>query len=188
VIDFATFDCPLSPTTPFEFPFDPKADKNYDSMLAELPDIPSTMDSVMRVFGTPRVCGLVGDSQSTVWVTLLAALLHFSSVVDGGMNICLTGNTSLLVDVVDLLPLPVLVADEGDGMSMADCCTKPGLLPLKLENGRYTIKRATIAPTLLKQSYRLKPFLMVVIYLSNGLKRDTRMTVQDYFAFSEKVG
>jgi hypothetical protein len=61
MIDVATFDCAPSPTMPFEYSFDSKADKYYDSVLAELPDIPSTMDSVTRVLGTPRVCGLVGD-------------------------------------------------------------------------------------------------------------------------------
>jgi hypothetical protein len=68
-------------------------------------------------------------------VTLLDALLHFSSMVDGGANICFTGNLSLLVNVVDIPPLPILVAVEGDGTSMADCCTKRGLLLLTLENG-----------------------------------------------------
>ncbi len=62
MIDVATFDYPPSLPTPFEFPLDPKADKYYDSMLAELPDIPPMIDSATQVFSTPRVCGLVGDS------------------------------------------------------------------------------------------------------------------------------
>ncbi len=62
MIDAAMFECPPSLTSPFEFLFDPKADKYYESVLADLPNISSTMDSVVRVFGTPRVCGLVGDS------------------------------------------------------------------------------------------------------------------------------
>jgi hypothetical protein len=135
MIDVATFDCPPSPTMPSEFPFDPKADKYYESILADLLDIPSMMDSVMRVFGTPRVCGLVGDSRSTVRVTLLPTLLQISSTVDGGAHICLTRNLSLLVDAMNIPPLPILVAVEGDGMSMADCCTKRSLLLLTLEDG-----------------------------------------------------
>jgi hypothetical protein len=135
MIDVATFDCPPSPTMPFEFPFNPKADKYYESVLVDLPDILSMMDSITWVFGTPRVCGLVGDSQITVQVMLLAASLQFSSMVDGGANICLAGNLSLLVDAMDIPSLPILVAVEGDGMSMADCCTKRDLLPLTLEDG-----------------------------------------------------
>jgi hypothetical protein len=51
-----------SPSMPFEFLFDPTVNQYFASVLAELPDIPSTMDSVTRVVGTPRVCGLNGDT------------------------------------------------------------------------------------------------------------------------------
>jgi hypothetical protein len=85
-------------------------------------------------------------------------------MVDGITNICLVGNLSLLVDVVDIPPLPILVAVEGDGMSMADCCTNVVFFHLHWRIVVYTIKRATFVPLLLKQSYRLKRFLMLVIY------------------------
>ncbi len=49
---------PRSPTTPFEFPVEDRGDQYFDSVIATLPDIPSTMDSVTRVITTPRVCGL----------------------------------------------------------------------------------------------------------------------------------
>ncbi len=39
------------------------------------------------------------------------------------------------MDVVDIPLLPILVAVEGDSMSMADCCTKRCLLLLTLEDG-----------------------------------------------------
>jgi hypothetical protein len=54
--------CPTSPNTPFEFSFDPTVDQYFDSVIAMLPDIPSTMDSVTRVITNPQVCGLNGDS------------------------------------------------------------------------------------------------------------------------------
>ncbi len=37
---------PPSPTTTFNFPFNPMSDQTLEGMLAELPDMPTTMDSV----------------------------------------------------------------------------------------------------------------------------------------------
>ena len=54
------------PNTPFEFPFDLTVDQYFASVLAELPDIPSLMDSVTRVISSPWVCGLNGDTRSTI--------------------------------------------------------------------------------------------------------------------------
>ncbi len=59
----------------------------------------------------------------------------FSLMVDGGANICLTGTLSLLVDTISIPPMPISVAVEGAGTSIADCCTKRGLLPLQLMDG-----------------------------------------------------
>jgi hypothetical protein len=44
---------PTSRITLFEFPFDPTVDQYFDSVLATLPEIPSTMDSVTRVINNP---------------------------------------------------------------------------------------------------------------------------------------
>ena len=52
---------PNSPTTPFEFPVEDRGAQYFDSVIAALPDIPSTMDSVTRIITSPRVCGLNGD-------------------------------------------------------------------------------------------------------------------------------
>jgi hypothetical protein len=90
MVDFATLDRAPSPTTPFEFPVNPVAEQYYEDLIADLPDIPTMRDSVTRVTGRPRVCGLVGDARSTIQVMLLAAHQSISSMVDGGANICLT--------------------------------------------------------------------------------------------------
>jgi hypothetical protein len=82
---------PRSPDTPFEFPVDDTGDQYFDSGLATLTDIPSTMDSVTRVITTPRVCGLNGDARSRVQQVSTGTGQRFSSMVDGGANICLTG-------------------------------------------------------------------------------------------------
>jgi hypothetical protein len=105
--------------------------------MAGLPEISSMRDSVTRVTTRPWVCGLIGDSCSTIQVMLLAAHQGISSMVDGGGNICicLTNIISLLVDIGDILPPPILVAVAGSDVTMDECCTKLGLLLLTLADG-----------------------------------------------------
>jgi hypothetical protein len=55
--------------------------------------------------------------------------------MDGGANICVTGNLSSLVGIVDIPPMPITVALAGDDTSMDYCCTKRGYHPLTLNNG-----------------------------------------------------
>ena len=126
---------PRSPTTPFEFPVEDTGDQYFESVIAKLPDIPSTMDNVTRVITNPRVCGLNGDARPRVQRVSTGMGQRFSSMVDGGANICLTGTLSLLVDTISIPPMPISVAVEGAGASIADCCTKCGLLPLQLTDG-----------------------------------------------------
>ena len=110
-------------------------------------------------------------------MTLLAAALHFSSMVDGGANICLTGNLSLLGDVVDIPPLPILVAVEGDSMSMADCCTKHGLLLLTLEDGSVYYQTcyfcATAVETIISPQAILNVSDLLVEWTQTGYKDDS---------------
>ena len=88
------------------------------------------MDSVTRVIGSPRVFGLKHDSSSYVRIQK-----SLTSLMDAGANICLTGDLHLLVDVVDIPPLPISVALAGDAPSLDDCCTRQGYLPLQLLHG-----------------------------------------------------
>jgi len=130
---------PRSPTNPFEFPFtltstppNKSSSTHGRSILrtAALPDFPSVMDSVTRVIGSPRVFGLRHDSSSYVRVRKT-----FTSLLDVDTNICLTGDLQLLVDIVDIPPLPISVAITGDAPSLDDCCTCRGYLPLQLSDG-----------------------------------------------------
>ena len=88
-----------------------------------------------HVITTPHVCGLNGDARSRVQRVSTGTGQRFSSMVDGGANICLTGTLSLLVDTISIPPIPISVAVEGAGASIADYCTKRGLLPLQLKDG-----------------------------------------------------
>ncbi len=74
MVDFNTLDHAPSPTTQFEFLVNPVAGQYYEDLIADLPDIPTMWDSVTRVTGQPRVCGLVGDACSTIQVMLLATI------------------------------------------------------------------------------------------------------------------
>jgi hypothetical protein len=77
------------------------------------------MDSITRVVGLPRVFGLRSDGSSYVQVKRTAR-----SLMDGGANICLTGDLNLLVNVVEIEPLPISVAIGGEDNALDDCCTR----------------------------------------------------------------
>jgi hypothetical protein len=128
---------PTLPTSPFEFPFSPPMSSPttqppHHSVLAiaNIPDFPLVMDSITQVVGSPRVFGLQDNSRSSVLVWKTS-----STLIDGGANICLTGDLDMLVDVVDILPLSILVAINGNAPTVDDWCTQKGYLPLTLSNG-----------------------------------------------------
>ena len=56
-------------------------------------------------------------------------------MVDGGCNVCVTGDLGSLLDVIDIDPIPISVAIEGSASSFDDCITKRGVLPLFLSDG-----------------------------------------------------
>jgi len=58
-----------------------------------------------------------------------------AKLIDGGANICVTGDLSTLVNVEEISPMPILVAIAGDDISSDDCCTKRGYTPLTLDDG-----------------------------------------------------
>ena len=57
------------------------------------------------------------------------------SLMYGGANICITGMLGLLVDVVSIPPIPISIATTSGPISIDDCCTKQGLIPLTLSDG-----------------------------------------------------
>jgi hypothetical protein len=56
------------------------------------------------------------------------------SLIDGGASICLTGDMDLLFDVVEIPPLPISFALQGE-ITKDDCCTACGKIPLRLDDG-----------------------------------------------------
>jgi hypothetical protein len=128
---------PVPPTTPFEFPFDVPTPYR----LTDLGYNPSTyvpFASVTQVVGLPQVCGLMGDNASSARVMCTAILMDASdnpSLMDGGANICITGILGLLVDVVSIPPISISIATTLGSISINNCCTKRGLIPLTLNGG-----------------------------------------------------
>jgi hypothetical protein len=127
-------DGPPSSTSAFDFPFDLTPSQALVGMMADLPDIPSILDSVTHVVGLPRICDLSGNTSSTVTVHPSGSN-DDTTLVDTGVNMCVTGMVELLVDVVKISPLPISVAVHGAGVSLDDCCTHQGLLPLTMVDG-----------------------------------------------------
>jgi hypothetical protein len=131
---------PSSPNHPFEFPTNATPltgttapDLNLRPLalrLVELPDFPSVMDSITRVLGSPHVFGLWTDCSLYAQVKRTSATL-----VDGGANICLTGNLNLLINVFEIPPLPILVSINREEPHIDKSCTQRGYLPLNLLDG-----------------------------------------------------
>ena len=88
--------------------------------------------SVAHVLGSPRVCGIDGADTTSITVTPTD---DSCPLIDGGSNICITGDATLLVDAVDIPPVAISVALAGGPSSFDDTITKQGLLPLTLSDG-----------------------------------------------------
>ena len=92
----------------------------------------SIHDCVTHISRTPRVCSLNGDSMSLVTSSPAGSTFP---LINGGSNICITGDFNLLVNLVEILLVAISVALDGSPSSVDDTITKRGLLPLTLSNG-----------------------------------------------------
>ena len=91
------------------------------------------MDSVTHVVCCTRVCGINRDDLSSV--TIRHATDKVGTLIDGGSNVCVTGDLNTLLDVTDITPIGISVALDGVPSSIDDKITKRGLLPLTLSDG-----------------------------------------------------
>jgi len=57
------------------------------------------------------------------------------NLIDGGSNVCVTGDLNNLLDVTDITPIDISVALDGVPTSVDDKITKRGLLPITLSDG-----------------------------------------------------
>jgi hypothetical protein len=86
-------------------------DANTQMSATDIAPLISIPDSVSHVVCTLRVCGLRGDAKSSV--TICPATRAPDRMVDGGSNVCVTGDLESLLDVINNDPIPILVAIEG---------------------------------------------------------------------------
>jgi hypothetical protein len=128
-------DTPISP----QLPFDHLPDR-WDTMapvfLSDSPRGPRSFGSVSRIVTCPRVLWFQGGGRSyaRINLTALAPPATPGRLIDGGANICITGDLDSLFDVVTIPPLAISVAVEGTS-SIDDCCTARGLTPIQLDGG-----------------------------------------------------
>ena len=125
-------DGPLQPA-PFDFM---EADVDMCALLPDSLRGPPRSGSVNHVITCPRVLSFCGDGQSyaSINLTAMASSQPPGCLIDGGANICLTGDLCLLTDVVAITPIPISVALQGV-TTIDDCCTVRGKIPLQLDDG-----------------------------------------------------
>ncbi len=110
-------------------------DQAMASILSELPEEPSLLDSVRHIVCSPRVCGIKGDDDSSVRIMRVKDFTTNGNLINEGSNVCITGDLNFLLDMVDIAPIDILVALSGSCSSLNDKISKCGLLPLTLLDG-----------------------------------------------------
>jgi hypothetical protein len=110
-------------------------DVTAPALLTDFFLAPRSFGSVHCVVTCPRVLGFWGDGQSYARINLTAMSTAASPGcrIDGGANICITGDIDSLFDAEEIPPLPISVAVEGD-LLIDDCCTARGWTPLQLDD------------------------------------------------------
>jgi hypothetical protein len=112
------------------FPFDlmdAGGDTTFNIILPGSLWGPLSVCSVKRVVTCLHVLGFCGDGSSYARINLTAMVSSESlgSLIDGGANICLTGDLSLLTAVVAIPPMPISIAPQGE-TTVGNCCTACG--------------------------------------------------------------
>jgi hypothetical protein len=125
---------PPSPTSVTTI-LDLRKDQVMESVMAQLPEMPSILDSVTHVVCSPRVCGIQGDDGSSVRIIHITESLTNGNLIDGGSNVCVTGDRHILLDVDDITPINISVALNRKSSLLDEMITKCGLLPLTLLDG-----------------------------------------------------
>jgi hypothetical protein len=98
---------------------------NIQGTVESLPT--PTRPSLIHIQSQPRIFGLrPDDTRQPVPPPCL---------MDGGANICVTGNLNNLIDVRDIPPIQITVATLQGPNALDDYCTKRGYTPLSLEDG-----------------------------------------------------
>ncbi len=82
-------------------------------------------------------------------------------IVDGGSNVCVTGDLGILLDVIDINPVAISVALDGGPLSLDVCITKWGLQLLTLANGSTYHQTCFYCANIIKAIFSLAAILAV---------------------------
>jgi len=104
------FDDLTGATSPISI-VDLRYDQELESAIAQIPTMPSILDSMTHVVCSPQVCGVTSDDVSSV--KILRVTDTAGTLIDGGSNVCVTGNLHTLLDVTDITPIAISVALDG---------------------------------------------------------------------------
>jgi hypothetical protein len=113
-----------------------------DVLLPDSLGGPPSLCSVNHMVMCLCVLGFCGDGHSYARINLMAMASSKppGSLIDGGANICLTGDLGLLTDVVAIPPMLISVALQGE-ITIDDCCTARGKIPLLDRNLFWGLKK-----------------------------------------------
>ena len=97
-----------------------------------------------------------------------------TSMADSGANVCITGDASILVDLVDIDPIPLGVAVNSKDTE-SSLCTKQGFLPIPLLNGTYHYQPFLFNPhaseTILSPAHVMWSSTSIAKWTQSGSKR-----------------
>jgi hypothetical protein len=167
-----------SPTIVSKFPYD---HANLAKVQSEFHDAtilpPASFGTIVWIATCPRVFGLHNDSRLTVRLCC-----QTTSLMDGGGNICITGDLLLMVGIVDIPPMAILVAIEGTEVTKDDCCTKREYIPLSCSDGsiywQLCFYCANIVKTIISPQAVLASSNVFYLWTQTGFKDSRPVTIR----------
>ena len=122
------FDWPIPTVAPFDLYF-------TDDVVGVLPSHPHLIHSAIHNSHPITIVGLTDNHKPP----------PSSSMADSGANVCITSDESILIDVVDIDPIPLGVAVKSSDVT-ASLCTRKGFLPIPLLDGSYHYQPFLVNP------------------------------------------
>ena len=109
-------------------------------------------------------------------------------MADTGANVCITGDPSILVDLVDIDPVPLGVAVKSTD-TQASLCTKQGFLPIPLLDGSYHYQPFLFNPhasdTILSPAHVMWSSTRIAKWQQSGSKDPSNL---DTLSFTDEDG
>ena len=123
------FDCPIPTVAPFDLHF-------ADEVVGVIPSHSPLIHSAIHNSHPVTIVGLNDAQQSPP---------SSSSMADTGANVCITSDESILIDVVDIDPIPLGVAVKSSDIT-ASLCSRKGFLQIPLLDGSYHYQPFLVNP------------------------------------------